>query len=77
MFTAEQKLAGIRRREQGISLGDVARAQEVNSDVVHRWRREICLVSVQIVAHPSTTFPDGNFRMRRHSGGIRSCRCER
>ena len=27
--------------EQGVSLGEVARALEVNPNVLHRWRREI------------------------------------
>ena len=39
-FTKEFKLAAIRRLEQGISLAEVARALEVNPNVLHRWRRE-------------------------------------
>src|ERR1700690_1538706 len=41
MFTKEFKLAAVQRLEQGVSLGEVARALEVNSNVLHRWRREI------------------------------------
>ena len=40
MFTKEFKLAAFRRLEQGISMGEVARALEVNPNVLHRWRRE-------------------------------------
>jgi transposase-like protein len=38
-FTKEFKLAAIRRLEQGVSIAEVARALEVNSNVLHRWRR--------------------------------------
>jgi transposase-like protein len=41
MFTKEFKLAAVQRLEQGVSLGEVARALEVNPSVLHRWRREI------------------------------------
>jgi transposase len=40
MFTKEFKLAAVQRLEQGISMGEVARALEVNPNVLHRWRRE-------------------------------------
>jgi transposase len=39
-FTKEFKMAAVRRLEQGISIGEVARALEVNPNVLHRWRRE-------------------------------------
>ena len=39
-FTKEFKLAAVRRLEEGVSLGEVARALEVNANVLHRWRRE-------------------------------------
>jgi transposase-like protein len=39
-FTKEFKLAAVRRLEQGISIGEAARALEVNPNVLHRWRRE-------------------------------------
>ena len=41
MFTKEFKLAAVRRLEQGLSIGETARALEVNPNVLHRWRREI------------------------------------
>ena len=41
MFTKEFKLAAVQRLEQGVSLGEVARALEVNPNVLHRWRREV------------------------------------
>ena len=34
-------MAAVRRLEQGASLGVVARALEVNPNVLHRWRREV------------------------------------
>lgn len=39
-FSKEFKLAAVRRLEQGVSIGEVARALEVNANVLHRWRRE-------------------------------------
>ena len=41
MFTKEFKLAAVRRLEQGVSIGEVARALEVDANVLHRWRREV------------------------------------
>ena len=41
MFTKEFKLAAVQRLERGASIGEVARALEVNPNVLHRWRREI------------------------------------
>ena len=41
MFSKEFKLAAVQRLEQGVSLGEVARALEVNPNVLQRWRREI------------------------------------
>jgi transposase len=40
MFSKEFKLAAVQRLAQGVSLGEVARALEVNPNVLHRWRRE-------------------------------------
>jgi transposase-like protein len=40
-FTKEFKLAAARRLEQGVSMAEVARALEVNPNVLHRWRREV------------------------------------
>jgi len=39
-FTKELKLTAVRRLEQGVSIAEVARALEVNPNVLHRWRRE-------------------------------------
>jgi transposase len=39
-FTKEFKLAAVRRLEMGASVAEVARAFEVNPNVLHRWRRE-------------------------------------
>ena len=39
-FTKEFKLAAVRRLEMGASIAEVARAFEVNPNVLHRWRRE-------------------------------------
>src|ERR1700687_3078710 len=40
-FTKEFKEAAVRRRELGASLAEVARACEVNPNVLHRWKREL------------------------------------
>jgi len=40
LFTKEFKLAAVRRLEQGVTIGEAARALEVNPNVLHRWRRE-------------------------------------
>jgi transposase len=39
-FTREMKLAAVQRLETGASSAEVARAFEVNPNVLHRWRRE-------------------------------------
>ncbi len=39
-FTREMKLAAVQRLETGSSIAEVARAFEVNPNVLHRWRRE-------------------------------------
>jgi transposase len=39
-FTKDFKLAAVRRLETGASIAEVARACEVNANVLHRWRRE-------------------------------------
>ena len=39
-FTREMKLAALQRLEAGSSVAEVARAFEVNPNVLHRWRRE-------------------------------------
>jgi len=40
-FSKEFKEAAVRRLELGASLAGVARACEVNPNVLHRWRREL------------------------------------
>jgi transposase len=50
LFTKEFKLAAVRRLEQGVSIGEAARALEVNPNVLHRWRREFR-------AGPGNAFP--------------------
>ena len=61
-FTKEFKLAAVQRLEQGVSLGEVARALEVNPNVLHRWRREIR-------QGPGNAFP-GNGKQRWSEGRI-------
>ena len=39
-FTKEFKLAAVQRLEQGVGVAELARALEVNPNVLHRWRRE-------------------------------------
>jgi transposase len=39
-FTKEFKLAAVRRLEMGSSVAEVARACEIDPNVLHRWRRE-------------------------------------
>ena len=39
-FTKEFKLAAVRRLEQGVTIGEAARALAVSPNVLHRWRRE-------------------------------------
>ena len=62
MFTKEFKLAAVRRLERGSSIGEVARALEVNPNVLHRWRREIR-------QGPGNVFP-GNGKQRWSEGRI-------
>ena len=62
MFTKEFKLAAVQRLEQGISMGEVARALEVNPNVLHRWRREFR-------QGPGNAFP-GNGKPRWSEGRV-------
>ncbi len=62
MYTKEFKLAAVQRLEQGVSLGEVARALEVNPNVLHRWRRDIR-------QGPGNAFP-GNGKQRWSEGRI-------
>lgn len=49
-FSKEFKQAAVRRLELGASLAEVARACEVNPNVLHRWRRELREYGVQAYA---------------------------
>jgi len=51
-FTKEFKEAAIRRLELGASIAEVARACEVNPNVLHRWRRELQEYGVKAFAGP-------------------------
>ena len=62
IFTKEFKLAAVQRLEQGVSIGEVARALEVNANVLHRWRREFRL-------GPGNVFP-GHGKQRWSDGRI-------
>jgi transposase len=62
LFTKEFKLAAVRRLEQGTSIGEAARALEVNPNVLHRWRREFR-------SGPGNAFP-GNGTQRWSEGRI-------
>ena len=62
MFTKEFKLAAVKRMEQGVSIGEVARALEVNPNVLHRWRREFR-------QGPGNAFP-GNGKPRWSEGRV-------
>ena len=46
-FTKEFKEAAIRRLELGASAAEVARACEVNPNILHRWRRELRELSIR------------------------------
>jgi transposase len=61
-FTKEFKMAAVKRLEQGVSIGEVARALEVNPNVLHRWRREFR-------RGPGNAFP-GNGKQRWSEGRI-------
>ena len=39
-FTKEMKLAAVQQLETGSSAAEVARAFEINANVLHRWRKE-------------------------------------
>ena len=62
MFTKEFKPAAVRRLEQGVFIGEVARGLEVNPNVLHRWRREFR-------QGPGNAFP-GNGKQRWSEGWI-------
>src|SRR5947199_269569 len=60
LFSKEFKLAAVRRLEEGVSIGEVARGLEVNPNVLHRWRREFR-------QGPGNAFP-GNGKQRWSEG---------
>jgi transposase len=39
-FTKEMKMAAIQQLEKGSSAAEVARAFEINANLLHRWRKE-------------------------------------
>ena len=41
IFSKEFKETAVRRLELGASIAEVARACEVNPNVLHRWKREL------------------------------------
>ena len=49
-FTKESKLAAVQQLEAGSTVAEVARAFEVNPNVLHRWRKEIPPWSRQCVS---------------------------
>src|SRR5438046_687645 len=68
-FTKELKLAALQRLEMGASVAEVARAFEVNPNMLHRWRREFR-------QGPGNVFPAlgkrrwvAELRLARHDGG--------
>src|ERR1035438_6239886 len=54
-FTKEVKVAAIQRLDAGASVAEVARAFEVNPNLLHRWRKE-CRHG------PGNAFPGGGKR---------------
>ena len=54
-FTKELKVAAIQRLDAGASVAELARAFEVNPNLLHRWRKEF--------RHgPGKAFPEGGKR---------------
>ena len=54
-FTKEVKLAAVQRLDAGASIAEVARAFEVNPNLLHRWRKEFR-------DGPGNAFPGGGNR---------------
>ncbi len=54
-FTKEFKEAAVQRPELGASVAEVARACEVNPNVLYRWRRELR-------EYATEAFPSGGHR---------------
>jgi transposase-like protein len=59
-FTKEFKEAAVRRLELGASIAEVARACEVNPNVLHRWRRELRAYGVKAFAGNGKTRAEEN-----------------
>ena len=54
-FTKELKVVAIQRLDAGASVAELARAFEVNPNLLHRWRKEF--------RHgPGKAFPEGGKR---------------
>ena len=66
-FTRDVEMAAVQRLETGASIAEVARAFEVNPNVLHRWRREFR-------QGPGNAFPGSSFSRVRglcHEASIR------
>jgi transposase len=61
-FTREFKVEAVRRLEMGVPVAELARALEVNPNVLHPWRREQ-------QQGPGNSFP-GNGKRRSPEGWI-------
>jgi len=59
-FTREFKEAAVRRLELGASVPEVARACEVNPNVLHRWRRELREFGAKAFAGPGRSRAEEN-----------------
>ena len=59
-FTREFKEAAVRRLELGASVAEVARACEVNANVLHRWRRELREFGAKAFTGPGRSRADEN-----------------
>ncbi len=59
-FTREFKEAAVRRLELGASVAEVARACEVNANVLHRWRRELREFGAKAFTGPGRNRTDEN-----------------
>jgi len=59
-FTKEFKEAAVRRLELGASLAEVARACEVNPNVLHRWKRELREHGARAFVGPGQSSADEN-----------------
>ena len=59
-FTREFKEAAVRRLELGASVAEVARACEVNANVLHRWRRELREFGAKAFTGPGRSRCDEN-----------------